>query len=52
MQRTEQTVEGIGRILFGGLGELGVEGGGCGVAVAKQGLNMAQAQTLFKQMSG
>ncbi len=52
MPRTEQAVEGIGSILFGGIGELGIEGGGCGAAVAKQGLNMAQTQTLFKQMSG
>jgi len=41
MNRSDQTVERIGSILLGDIGEVGVEGGGCGAAVTQQGLNMA-----------
>ncbi len=52
MQGIDQTVDGLGAILLGDIGEVGVQRGGGGAGVAKQGLDMTQAQALLKQMGG
>lgn len=52
MKGTHQLIEGIGGVLFGDIGEMGVEGGGGGAAMAKQRLDVAQTQALLKQMGG
>jgi len=52
VQAIDQAVDGGRRILLGNLGQAGVTGGGGGARVTEQGLDMAQAQTLFEQMGG
>lgn len=52
MERADQLIKGIRRILLGHVGEVGVERGGGGAAMAEECLDMAQAQTLLKQMGG
>jgi len=52
MKGADQLIEGIGRILFSGVSEMGVESGCGGTAVAKKCLDVAQAQALLKQMGG
>ncbi len=52
MQAVDQLVDGSGSILFRDTGQVGVARGCGGTGVAKQALNMAQAQTTFKQVGG
>lgn len=50
MKGADQLVEGVRRILLGGVGEMCVERSGGRTAMAEERLDMAQAQTLFEQM--
>ncbi len=48
MQLIDQTVDGVGSVLFSDVGQAGIACGGAGVA--EQILNMTQAQALFEQV--
>ena len=52
MKGVDQIVNGGQAVLFGDVGQVGITCGGGGTGMAKDLLNMAQTQTLFKQMGG
>ena len=52
MQGVDQAVDGLGRVLLGGVRELRIACRGGGAGVPEQGLNMAKAQTALKQVRG
>ena len=50
MEGIDQPADGIHRILFGGVGQMGVANRGSGTAVAEERLDMAKAEPLFQKM--
>lgn len=52
MQRVDQAVNGLGRVLLGGGSQLSVACRGGGAGVPEQDLYMAKTQTAFKQVCG
>ena len=50
MQLIDQTIDGVGSVLFGDVGQAGIACGGGGAGVAEQLLDMAQTQALFEQV--
>lgn len=50
MQRVDEPVDGIKGVLFGDLIQVGIACSGGGACVAKEALNMPQAQALLKEM--
>jgi hypothetical protein len=52
VQAIDEPVDGVEGVLFGNITQMSIAGGGGGACMAKEGLNMAQAQAPLKQMSG
>lgn len=52
MQAIDEPVDGVEGVLFDNMTEMSITSGGGGACMAKECLNMAQAQAPLKQMSG
>jgi len=53
VQAIDEFVDGVEGVLFGDITQMSIaSGGGGGACMAKEGLNMTQAQAPLKQMSG
>ena len=52
MKSVDQLINGAQAILFGDVGQVGITCGCGGTGLAQDLLNMAQTQSLFKQMGG
>ena len=52
MQAIDEPVDGVEGVLFDNMTQMSIASGGGGACMAKEGLNMAQAQAPLKQMSG
>ena len=52
MQAIDEPVDGVEGVLLGNITQMSIASGGGGACMAKEGLNMTQAQAPLKQMSG
>ena len=52
MQAIDEPVDGVEGVLFDNMTEMSITSGGGGACMAKEGLNVTQAQAPLKQMSG
>ena len=52
MEGIDEFVDGVEGVLFGNITQVSIASGGGGACMAKEGLNMTQAQAPLKQMSG
>jgi len=52
VQAIDEPVDGVEGVLFGNITQMSIASGGGGACMAKEGLNMTQAQAPLKQMSG
>jgi len=52
VQAIDELVDGVEGVLFGNITQMSIASGGGGACMAKEGLNMTQAQAALKQMSG
>jgi hypothetical protein len=52
VEGVDQAVDGVKRVLFGGVGQMRVACSGGGAGVAEEGLNMPKTQAVFEQVGG
>jgi hypothetical protein len=52
VQAIDEPVDGVEGVLLGNITQMSIASGGGGACMAKEGLNMTQAQPPLKQMSG